>query len=86
MLYSTEYLIEKCINKKWTNAMIHGGSMLSLTATAAEMWQAETWPAAHMAATSWSNMKKSNLYITISHTSCMYVCIHVYRVFINYMP
>jgi hypothetical protein len=40
----------------------HGGSVISLTATAAEMQQVKAWLAAHVATVLESNRKKSTLY------------------------
>jgi hypothetical protein len=43
--------------------MIHGRSIISLTAaTAVEMRQDKAWLAAYIATVSWSNRKKSTLY------------------------
>jgi hypothetical protein len=61
--------------------MIHGRNMLSLTPTTVEMRQAVAWPAACMAATSWSNTKKSNQYITNFVYVCVCVCVHIYSVY-----
>jgi hypothetical protein len=67
---------------KQTNMMIHGGSVLSLTATAAETQQAGAWPAARTATALWSNRKKSTLYLCImkyvQYTRTVCILISVY--------
>jgi hypothetical protein len=45
--------------------MIHGRSMLSPTATAAEMWQARAWLAARAATALQSDRKKTTLYVLL---------------------